>query len=107
MINLVVHATHKAGVKVGGIGAVLDGLLASQSYNNAVRRTILLGNYHADQGLEYERLRAPRNKFTVHYHAREGISNVPNSLALAFHRVQQFHNVSILYGTRRIGQAEH
>ena len=27
MILLVVHATHEAGVKLGGIGAVLDGLL--------------------------------------------------------------------------------
>ena len=25
--DLVVHATHEAGLKVGGIGAVLDGLL--------------------------------------------------------------------------------
>ncbi|MBA3532532.1 MAG: hypothetical protein H0T73_11465 [Ardenticatenales bacterium] len=107
MINLVVHATHEAGVKVGGIGAVLDGLLASHNYNNGVRRTILLGNYHADNGLEYERLRSPRNRFTVRYHAREGIAHVPDSVALAFHQVQQFHNVSILYGTRRIGQVEH
>jgi hypothetical protein len=35
LIPLVVHATHEAGVKVGGIGAVLDGLLGRQQ----LRRT--------------------------------------------------------------------
>ena len=40
-LQLVVHATHEAGVKVGGIGAVLDGLLRTESYNDAVARTVL------------------------------------------------------------------
>ena len=44
MIPLVVHATHEAGVKVGGIGAVLDGLLGAESYNQQVERTILLAD---------------------------------------------------------------
>ena len=30
--DLVVHATHEAGVKVGGIGAVLNGLLGARAY---------------------------------------------------------------------------
>ena len=38
-IPLVVHATHEAGFKLGGIGAVLDGLLGSPAYNEAVGRT--------------------------------------------------------------------
>lgn len=107
MIQLVVHATHEAGVKVGGIGAVLDGLLASHAYNEAVERTVLVGSYNADDGLEWERLRAPRNGLTIRYHAREGIVNVTDELALAFHNVQQFHSVSLLYGTRRFGGVEH
>jgi hypothetical protein len=107
MINLVVHATHEAGVKVGGIGAVLDGLLGAQAYNEAVERTVLIGPYDPDDGLEMERLRARRNGFTVLYHAREGIANVPNAVALAFHRVQSYHGVSILYGKRRFGTVEH
>ena len=40
---LVVHATHEAGLKLGGIGAVLDGLLGSPAYNETVGRTILVG----------------------------------------------------------------
>ena len=35
-IPLVIHATHEAGVKVGGIGAVLDGLLGADVYNHSV-----------------------------------------------------------------------
>jgi len=54
--DLVVHATHEAGLKVGGIGAVLDGLLGQPAYNQAVRRTILAGPVDAWNGLEMERL---------------------------------------------------
>lgn len=107
MLKLVVHATHEAGVKVGGIGAVLDGLLASAAYNDAVERTILLGGYDAWDGLEQERLRAPRNGFAIRYHSSEGISDVPEQVAQAFHEVQQYHGVSILYGTRRFGSVDH
>ena len=42
-IDLVVHATHEAGVKFGGIGAVLSGLLGTPSYNRHITRTILVG----------------------------------------------------------------
>jgi glycosyltransferase involved in cell wall biosynthesis len=107
MAGLLVHATHEAGVKVGGIGAVLDGLLASKAYNDAVERTILLGGYSGLDSVEQERLRAPRNRLTIRYHTRDGIMDVPESLALAFHTVQQQHGVSILYGTRKFGDAEH
>ena len=106
-MNLVVHATHEAGVKVGGIGAVLDGLLGAQAYNDAVQRTVLIGPYDPEDGLEMERLRARRNGFTTLYHTREGISNVPQAVALAFHRVQGYHGVSILYGKRKFGAVEH
>ncbi len=42
-IPLLAHVTHEAGEKIGGIGAVLDGLLGSSAYNHMVGRTILLG----------------------------------------------------------------
>lgn len=90
-----------------GIGAVLDGLLSSPAYNAAVERTILLGSYDPNDGLEQEQLRAPRNGLTIRYHTREGINNVPAEVALAFHTVQSYHGVSILYGTRRFGQYQH
>jgi hypothetical protein len=39
----VVHVTHEATHKIGGIGAVLDGLLTSHAYQDAIDRSILVG----------------------------------------------------------------
>ncbi|RKY00470.1 hypothetical protein DRP77_11445 [Candidatus Poribacteria bacterium] len=38
-----VHVTHEAVRKIGGIGAVIQGLLTSKEYLKAVKRTILVG----------------------------------------------------------------
>ena len=66
-IALVVHATHEAGIKVGGIGAVLDGLLSAPSYNAHVARTILVGPIDTDNAAELERLVAPRNRLEIRF----------------------------------------
>ena len=42
-MGTVVHLTHEALHKIGGIGAVLQGLLTSRRYQEAVARTILVG----------------------------------------------------------------
>jgi glycosyltransferase involved in cell wall biosynthesis len=42
-MSTVIHVTHEALHKIGGIGAVLQGLLTSRRYQEAVRRTLLLG----------------------------------------------------------------
>ena len=41
--ELVVHATDEAGIKVGGPGAVLDGVLSSGSYQLGVQRSMVVG----------------------------------------------------------------
>ena len=66
-IPLVVHATHEAGVKLGGIGAVLDGLLGAQAYNEQVERTILVGPMHAADPAVIERLTSQRNGLIILY----------------------------------------
>src|SRR5450759_2221685 len=43
---ILIHSTHEAGFKMGGIGAVLDGLLSSPSYLTQVDRTLLVGPMH-------------------------------------------------------------
>ncbi|GIV98539.1 MAG: hypothetical protein KatS3mg057_3196 [Herpetosiphonaceae bacterium] len=43
---LVVHATHEAGLTVGGIGAVLNGLLTAPGYSRAIGRTVLAGPFN-------------------------------------------------------------
>ena len=61
-IPLLAHVTHEAGEKIGGIGAVLDGLLGSPAYNYTVARTVLLGPLNVDDWVSMERLVAPANK---------------------------------------------
>ena len=64
-LGLVVHATHEAGVKVGGIGAVLDGLLGSKAYNADVGQTVLVGTMDVDNPAEMRRTRSPRTERRV------------------------------------------
>ncbi|MEZ4869864.1 MAG: hypothetical protein R3C14_51535 [Caldilineaceae bacterium] len=108
MIPLVVHATHEAGVKVGGIGAVLDGLLGSQAYNEQVARTVLLGPLNARDSTEMERLVSTRNGLTIHYSSLHGIfDGVPATARLALQRVEQNFEVGLLYGERNFGGHRH
>ena len=105
VFDLVVHATHEAGLKVGGIGAVLDGLLGQSSYNDAVRRTILVGPLDARNSLEMERLFAPRNAFQAHYFSTAGLYDVEPAVARAFTQIEMGYQVRLLYGKRRFGSA--
>ncbi|MBU0552301.1 glycosyltransferase [Myxococcota bacterium] len=43
--KLAIHSTHEAAHKIAGIGAVLDGVLPTTSYQRAFERTLLVGPY--------------------------------------------------------------
>lgn len=45
-MSITVHVTHEAVHKVGGIGAVLQGLITAAPYQQATQRTILVGPLH-------------------------------------------------------------
>lgn len=106
-IPLVVHSTHEAGIKLGGIGAVLDGLLAADEYVHSVQRTILTGPMLAGDPTHMERLFDPRNGVTVHYSSLHGIFNVSEEVRLALQSVEQSFSIGLLYGVRRFGSREH
>ena len=106
-IDLLVHVTHEAGVKVGGIGAVLNGLLGAQAYQKAVGRTIVVGPYNVDHPQEMARLFAPGNHLRILYARDRGISLVPPPLADAFRSIESAFHVDILYGLRPFGGVEH
>ncbi|HXF62819.1 MAG TPA: hypothetical protein VNK95_14440 [Caldilineaceae bacterium] len=107
-IPLVVHATHEAGVKVGGIGAVLDGLLGAESYGRQVQRTVLVGPMYANDPLMLERLNSPRSGITIWYSSLHGrFDGVPEAQRAALQAVEQTFRVALLYGVRRFGAAEH
>ncbi len=105
--DLVVHSTHEAGWKVGGIGAVLDGLLGQPVYNQAVKRTMLVGSFHQHDALEIERLYAPRNGFKVRYSSADHVHEVEPKIARALEHIELFYHVRVLYGTRKFGAFEH
>ncbi len=106
-LNLVVHATHEAGLKLGGIGAVLDGLLSAPSYLANVRRTVLVGPMDITDQTEMERLDAPRNQLEIHYSSFHQVNLVDTALAAALTRIEADYNVHILYGDRAFGSARH
>ena len=90
-MSIVVHVTHEAIQKMGGIGAVLEGLLTTQSYNAAVERTFLIGPTFS--GAELGALDS------VLYHAADGVQNTPHAEALS--AIEKTYQVELVYGQRR------
>jgi len=90
-LSIVVHVTHEAIQKMGGIGAVLEGLLTTRSYNEAIQRTFLVGPLFS--GADLEDLDA------VLYRASEGIANTPHADALS--EIEQIYHVELVYGQRK------
>ncbi len=105
--DLVVHATHEAGIKFGGIGAVLDGLLGSRAYNTQVRRTILIGPFDSQDEIHMERLATPGTGVEMAYSSAHGIREVGMEIAATFDQVERDFGVRLLYGRRTFGSARH
>ena len=96
MLN-VVHVTHEAIYKVGGIGAVLEGLITSRHYAEAVNRNILLCPLFSREGGVHTRL-GPDGE--VLYSSVD--RRLDHPLAGAFQEIQQRYHVDIVYGRRRM-----
>lgn len=90
-MRTIAHVTHEAVQKVGGIGAVLQGLLTSKAYQGAEQRTILVGPLFPVDG--QGRL-GPTGE--VLYSSLDGITKHPMSEALE--RVRRDFHVGIVYG---------
>jgi hypothetical protein len=90
-----VHVTHEAAGKIGGIGAVLEGLLTCQAYLEAVGRTILVSPLFTTDGPLSERLGPDGD---VLYSSIDG--HVETSYVGTFRRIEEAFNVSIVYGRR-------
>ena len=107
-IPLLIHATHEAGVKVGGIGAVLDGLLGSPVYKQQVERSILVGPMAGWDPIEMERLTSARNGLTIFYSSLHGIfDGVSPDKRLALQKVEQAFQIGLLYGERKFAGHSH
>lgn len=91
----VVHVTHEAIGKIGGIGAVLEGILTSNAYLENTGRTILVGTLFTTEGPVQNRL-GPGGE--VLYSSADGF--VGTGYAEAFRSIEKFFNVDIAYGRK-------
>ncbi len=105
-VDVIVHSTHEAGLKIGGIGAVLEGLLSTRAYLKNVRRSILTGPFSFGDELASQRLRAPRNAFETLYSSIDG-AGTDGPLAPALQQIEQEFGVRIIYGRRTLGPESH
>lgn len=105
--GLVIHATHEAGVKLGGIGAVLEGLLSTAAYKAHVDRSILVGTMDTENREFMDRLLSPRNRLEIHYSSVHHVSETESALARQLEAVEQLHGVKLLYGVRTFGDMQH
>ena len=92
---ILVHVTHEAANKMGGIGAVLEGFFTCQSYLDVVERSIIVGPLFTTEGSVLDRL-GPTGE--VLYSSFDGLTQT--GYASAFSRIESFYNVGIIYGRR-------
>jgi hypothetical protein len=91
----IVHVTHEAVGKIGGIGAVLQGFFTCNSYLEAVGRSILVGPLFSTEGPVSNRL---GDNGEVLYSSVDGL--VKTGYLEAFRKIENFYNVGIVYGRR-------
>lgn len=89
-LSIVVHVTHEAIQKMGGIGAVLEGLLTTHTYKESIKRTFLVGPLFPGADLS--------SLDTILYRAAEGITETRHADALS--KIEQTYGVAIVYGQR-------
>ena len=94
---IVVHVTHEAVEKIGGIGTVIDGLTTAEAYGDAVSRTILVGPLFTKEGTSRDRL-GPNS--TLLFSSLDDIR--PPEWSRIFTPIEKAYDVGIAYGTRTI-----
>ena len=90
-----VHVTHETTGKIGGIGAVLQGFFTSQSYLDAIERSILVGPLFTTEGSVTDRL---GENGEVLYSSVDGFVNT--GYFEAFAKIEKLYNAGIVYGRR-------
>ncbi|MCC6446068.1 MAG: hypothetical protein IT210_21765 [Armatimonadetes bacterium] len=92
-MSTVIHVSHEAAYKIGGIGAVFEGLISSRAYQESFDRTLLVGPLYqlADEGrIEQEG--------EVWYSSITGIDR--RNLQNLFHPLEYRFDVNFVYGQR-------
>src|SRR3954469_21806052 len=100
-MQTVVHVTHEAIQKIGGICAVFQGLLTSPVYLKSINRNILVGPFWPGEGHGEQRL-GPNGE--VLYSSLDSLYRSP--LAARFREIEQTYDVGIVYGRRKFVDKE-
>jgi hypothetical protein len=95
-MQTVVHVTHEAIHKIGGIGAVLHGMFTSRVYLDTVKRNILVGPFWPTDASGESRLGSDGE---VLYSSLDSLYRSP--LAARFREIEQTYGVGIVYGRRK------
>ncbi len=95
-MQTVVHVTHEAIHKIGGIGAVLHGLFTSRTYLDTINRNILVGPFWPMDQAGEQRL---GHDGEVLYSSLDSLYRSP--LAARFREIEQAFGVGIVYGRRK------
>jgi len=94
-----IHVTHEAREKMGGIGAVLEGLLTARAYQEAADRTILIGNAELPLAEALPGLQAAL--YETGGSATGGDALGPD-VARSLARIEAAYGVRVFYGVRVI-----
>ena len=100
-MSIVAHVTHEAIQKIGGIGAVIQGLLTTRQYIRNIKRTFLIGPLNDTNVGENEPLGEGGE---VLYLSSAGIRKT--LYADALQKIEETYHVAILYGRRRLADSE-
>ena len=96
---IVIHVTHEAVEKIGGIGAVIAGLVTAEKYAQQVSRTVLVGPLLNTDNPGDRRL-GSRGK--VIYSSLD--QKTPDPWREKFSAIERTYDVGIIYGTRRVDE---
>ena len=100
-MQTVVHVTHEAIQKIGGIGAVLQGILTSKTYLAKIHRNILVGPFWPGEATGDMRL---GHTGEVLYSSLDNIYRTP--LTQRFRQLEDEFGCGIIYGRRRFVEKE-
>lgn len=95
-MSIAAHITHEAVQKIGGIGAVLQGLLTTRSYNDKVDRTFLIGPLF-DTGVGGSARLGEGGQ--ILYSSLDGIRKTPHAATLQ--EIEEAYRIAVVYGKRK------
>ncbi|MCD4825953.1 MAG: hypothetical protein K8S55_15285 [Phycisphaerae bacterium] len=93
----VVHVTHEAVEKIGGIGTVIEGLTTADAYVEQVNRTVLLGPLFSNQNSVAEQFGKDGELI---FSSLDDIR--PEEWSKKFIHIERTYDVGIVYGKRKI-----